>query len=96
MITIMKKDFPAFVEDFAGTYKAEPNNIVAVCFDDKKRQAYMIDNNNKKIMAFKPVFYAIWYNMGNNAIVCVKRHAMVFDFKLKVMKIVETSFIKKK
>ena len=65
MITIMKKDFPAFVNDFAGTYKAKPNDIVAVCFDDKKRQAYMIDVNNKKIIAFKPVFYSIWYNMGN-------------------------------
>lgn len=96
MITIMKHQFPAFVKDFAGTYKANPDDICAISFDDYNRVCYMIHKNGSYIKCFAPVFCAIWYNMGNNAIVCIKKEAFVFDLKLQMMKIVKTTFIKKK
>ena len=95
MVTITKKEFEALVQDIAIQF--EVSNAVAIAFDDEfTKSSYAILENNEIVKLPIKVFNALYYNMGKNAIITVKRNAIVIDFVNKLAKLVPTKWIKRK
>ena len=97
MVTIQKKDFKAFVEDFAGQFNIESKDAASVIFDDEQTHlAYVMNNDGDVLETGVQVFQALWYNWGNNAIVTVKKNAIVIDLQNKIAKVVQTKWVRRK
>lgn len=95
MVTILKKEFAGFVNDIAGQFKI--NTAVAIVFDDELTKcAYVITEDNNIAQLPIKVFNALYYNMGKNAIITVKRNAIIIDFANKIAKLVPTKWVKRK
>lgn len=95
MVTVTKKEFEAFVQDIAGQF--EVSNVVAIAFDDEfTKSSYAILENSEIVKLPIKVFNALYYNMGKNAIITVKRNAIVIDFANKIAKLVPTKWVKRK
>lgn len=95
MVTVTKKEFAGFVQDIAGQFGV--NNAVAIAFDDEfARISYAILEDNSIVDLPIKVFNALYYNKGNNAIISIKKNAIVIDFINKMAKIVPTKWVKRK
>ena len=95
MVTITKKEFEDFVQDIASQF--EVNNAAAIAFDDEfTKSSYAILDNSEIVKLPIKVFNALYYNMGKNAIITVKRNAIVIDFVNKIAKLVPTKWVKRK
>lgn len=95
MVTVTKKEFAGFVNDIAGQFKIK--TAIAIAFDDEfAKCAYIITEDNNIAHLPIKVFNALYYNKGNNAIISIKRNAIVIDFVNKITKLVPTKWIKRK
>lgn len=94
MVTVTKKEFAGFVNDIAGQFKIR--TAVAIAFEDELTKcAYVITEDNNIAQLPIKVFNALYYNKGNNAIISIKKNAIVIDFINKIAKTVPTKWVKR-
>lgn len=96
MVTILKKDINELVNVFAGLAEIKnKRNAIAVIFDDNRKHIFVLDKKGVEHETGLQCFTSIFYNKGRNAIVCIKKKAIVIDLVNKAAKMVKTKFVKR-